>query len=41
VVLDGEVDYRDSVLSVEERVRHDSIMVCVSRARTDQLILDV
>jgi ferredoxin len=41
VVLEGEVDHRDSVLGVDERARHDSMMVCVSRARTDRLVLDV
>jgi ferredoxin len=41
VVLEGEVDHRDSVLGVDERARHDSMMVRVSRARTDRLVLDV
>jgi ferredoxin len=41
MVLSGEVDHRDSVLGVDERARHDSMMVCVSRAHTDHLVLDV
>jgi ferredoxin len=40
-VLAGEVEHRDSVLSAHERTRDESMMVCVSRARTDRLVLDV
>ncbi len=34
----GEVDHRDLVLGDDERVDH--IMVCVSRARSDELVID-
>ncbi len=34
----GDVDHRDMVLTDEERF--DNIMICVSRARGDQLVLD-
>lgn len=40
-VLDGEVDHRDSVLSEQERAAGKTMMVCVSRARSDRLVLDV
>jgi ferredoxin-NADP reductase len=41
VVLDGEVDHRDSVLSEQERAAGNTMMVCVSRARSTRLVLDV
>ncbi len=40
-VLDGEPDHRDSVLSHEERAAGEVLMVCVSRARTPALVLDL
>lgn len=39
-VLEGEVDHRDSVLDPDEQEAHDCMMVCVSRARGDRLVLD-
>jgi ferredoxin len=39
-VIDGEIDHRDSVLGPDERARHDTMMVCVSRARSPRLVLD-
>ncbi|RZL83470.1 MAG: oxidoreductase [Rhodococcus sp. (in: high G+C Gram-positive bacteria)] len=39
-VLQGEVCHRDSVLSAGEREQSVSIMLCVSRARSDLLVLD-
>lgn len=41
VVLDGEVDHRDSVLSESERAANDAMMVCVSRCSSDRLTLDL
>lgn len=41
VVLDGEVDHRDSVLSAEEQATNETMMICVSRCRTDRLTLDL
>ena len=40
-VLGGEVDHRDSIQSQAERVANQSMMVCVSRARSPQLLLDI
>jgi len=37
-LLEGVADHRDLVLSDAEQA--DSIMVCVSRARTPELVLD-
>jgi len=37
-LLSGEPDHRDLVLSEAEH--HDTIMVCVSRARSDELVID-
>jgi ferredoxin len=39
-VLEGEVDHRDSVLEPDEQEAMDAMMVCVSRARGDRLVLD-
>ncbi|MFF6977099.1 PDR/VanB family oxidoreductase [Streptomyces sp. NPDC008343] len=38
-VLDGEVDHRDELLTDAER--SDSMLICVSRARGDRLVLDL
>jgi len=40
-VLAGEVDHRDSIQSQAERAANQSMMVCVSRARSPQLLLDI
>jgi ferredoxin-NADP reductase len=40
-VLDGEVDHRDSVLDDEERAANDCMMICVSRGRSERLVLDL
>jgi ferredoxin-NADP reductase len=40
-VIEGELDHRDSVLSEAERERGDVIMVCVSRSRSERLVLDI
>ncbi|MDN5916386.1 MAG: cytochrome P450/oxidoreductase [Pseudonocardia sp.] len=40
-VLDGAVDHRDSVLDERERSRNDCMMICVSRACSDRLVLDL
>jgi phthalate 4,5-dioxygenase reductase subunit len=39
VLLEGEADHRDLVLTEAERARH--IMVCVSRALSPELVLDI
>ena len=33
VVLDGEVDHRDSVLTEDEKASNETMMICVSRCR--------
>jgi ferredoxin-NADP reductase len=40
-VLDGIPDHRDSVLTAQERDSNSVITVCVSRARTPLLVLDL
>jgi ferredoxin-NADP reductase len=39
-VLEGEVDHRDSILTESERAANKSMMVCVSRCRSERLVLD-
>jgi ferredoxin len=41
VVLAGVPDHRDSVLTDAQRVAGDSMMICVSRAAGDRLVLDL
>ena len=40
-LIEGEADHRDSVLSDAEKARGDVIMVCVSRSRSERLVLDI
>lgn len=40
-VLDGVPDHRDSVLTASERAACDTMMICVSRAKNDRLVLDL
>lgn len=40
-VLEGEVDHRDSILSVAERDANEVMMTCVSRAKGGRLVLDL
>lgn len=40
-VLDGLPDHRDSVLTAAERAAGDCMLICVSRSRTDRLVLDL
>jgi ferredoxin len=41
LVLDGIPDHRDSVLDQEAREANDCMMICVSRACTPRLVLDL
>jgi len=41
IVLDGEVDHRDSILSEDERALNETMMICVSRACSERLTLDL
>jgi ferredoxin-NADP reductase len=40
-VLAGEPDHRDSILSQAERAANETMMACVSRARSPRLVLDI
>ena len=40
-VLAGAIDHRDHVLDDEERAAGDVMMICVSRAAGDRLVLDL
>ena len=40
-VISGEIDHRDSILSRAEQAANRTMMVCVSRARGTQLVLDI
>lgn len=40
-VLDGVVEHRDSILSPDEREAGETLMICVSRATSPQLVLDI
>lgn len=40
-VLEGIPDHRDSVLSREEQAENDCMMLCVSRAKTPHIVLDL
>jgi len=40
-VLEGKPDHRDAVLTGEERAFGETMMICVSRARTPWLVLDL
>lgn len=40
-VLEGTPDHRDSVLSQAERERGDAILICVSRSKSERLVLDI
>ena len=40
-VLEGEPEHRDAVLTAEERDAGETMMICVSGARGDRLVLDL
>jgi ferredoxin len=40
-VLDGRPDHRDSILADEERAAGRCMFICVSRSRSDRLVLDL
>jgi ferredoxin-NADP reductase len=40
-VLDGEPDHRDYLLSEAERASGKTMMICVSRSRSERLVLDI
>jgi len=40
-VLEGVPDHRDHILSDEERAENQVMQICVSRAKTPRLVLDM
>ncbi|MFJ6456112.1 PDR/VanB family oxidoreductase [Paenarthrobacter sp. NPDC091669] len=40
-LVDGEAEHRDSVLTPEEQVANESLMICCSRAKSRRLVLDI
>jgi len=40
-VFEGEVDHRDSVLPLQARATAETMMICVSRAKSDRLVIDL
>jgi ferredoxin-NADP reductase len=40
-VLSGQIDHRDSVLNDQDRAAGNTMMICVSRAKGDRLVLDL
>jgi ferredoxin len=40
-VLEGVPDHRDSLLSEDEREANEYMMICVSRSKSDRLVLDL
>ncbi|GAB4587125.1 PDR/VanB family oxidoreductase [Nocardia sp. IFM 10818] len=40
-VLDGDIDHRDDILTAAERARGNTMMLCVSRAHSRTLVLDL
>ena len=41
VIIEGEAEHRDSVLTDAEKASNETLMVCVSRAKGDRLVLDL
>jgi len=41
VVIDGDVDHRDSVLNDDEKASNETMMICVSRCTSGRLTLDL
>jgi ferredoxin len=40
-ILCGEADHRDSILSDEEKASNEMMMICVSRAKSDVIELEL
>ncbi|MCV7348469.1 PDR/VanB family oxidoreductase [Mycolicibacterium rhodesiae] len=40
-IIEGELDHRDSVLNDAEQDANETMMICVSRARSQRLVLDL
>lgn len=40
-VLEGDIDHRDEILSDDEKISNEYMCVCVSRAKSKQIVLDI
>jgi vanillate O-demethylase ferredoxin subunit len=40
-VLEGDIDHRDEILSDDEKISNEYMCVCVSRAKSKQIVLDL
>ena len=40
-VLEGEIDHRDHILGEDERAGNKVMQICVSRAKTPRLVIDL
>ena len=40
-VIEGTVEHRDAVLSEQDKIAHSKMCLCVSRAKSDALVLDI
>ncbi len=40
-VCGGQIEHRDFVLMADEQDAHNKMMICVSRAQSDELVLDI
>ncbi len=40
-VLEGDIDHRDEILSDEEKASNEYMCVCVSRAKSGMIVLDL
>ncbi len=41
IIIEGEVDHRDSILTIKEKATNRSMMICVSRSKSPKLVLDL
>ena len=40
-IVSGEAEHRDSILSEDERAANKTLMICVSRAKGQHLVLEI